>query len=106
MSRRATVEVVVARNGVLGPLHLAIPTAPGRWSAACRRQLAGDRVHTWTAETGGDVWGEVRTCPDCLDLGEQVEDTLQLAILAGWMTADPRLGGAQPPRYPASRPRH
>lgn len=106
MSRRPTVEVVVARNGILGPLHLAIPTGPGRWSAACRRQLAGERVHTWTAETGGAVWGEIRTCPDCLALGDRAADTLHLAVLAGWMRPDPRPGGTKPPRRTPPRARH
>lgn len=90
MSRRRAVEVVIARNGTLGPLHLAIPVGPGRWAAACRtpngerRTLAGERVKTWTDRNGGDVWLEVRTCPDCAELGERARDTIELAHLAGW----------------------
>jgi hypothetical protein len=112
VSRREPVEVVVARNGTLGPLHLAIPVE-GRWLAACRtpagvrRELAGDRVAVWTQETGGAVWGEVRTCPDCLDLGEAATDTEQLAILAGWVRSPqvPRTGDGRPPRRQVSRMR-
>lgn len=89
MTRR-TVEVVIARNGTLGPLHFAIPLGDGRYLAACRttgggrRLLAAPRVDVWTHRTGGDVWGEVRTCPDCADLGDEARDTVQLARLAGW----------------------
>lgn len=78
------VEVVVVRNGQRGPLHLAIPTGPARWTAACGRSVASTRVTVWTHETGGDVWGEVRTCPDCQRLAMRAVDTTQLARLAGW----------------------
>lgn len=87
---RRAVEVVIARNGSTGPLHLAIPVAPGRWEAACRtpkgvrRMLAGARVKVFTMATGCAGWGELRTCPDCLAFGERAEDTLALAVLAGW----------------------
>lgn len=109
MTRRAPVEVVIARNGTLGPLHLAIPIGPGRWAAACtqggkRRMLAGDRVKVWTQDTGGDVWGEVRTCTDCLYLGDEARDTLHLAELAGW--SRPSTWGQAPTAAATSRRRH
>lgn len=83
MSRRP-VEVVIARNGTLGPLHLAIPVAPGRWLAACRRTVRGPRVHTWRHDSPAHPWLEVRTCPACQALGARASSTTELARLAGW----------------------
>lgn len=87
MTRRRPVEVVIVRNGQRGPLHLAIPVGVERWAAACGRTVAGSRVFVWGMATGGDVWGEVRTCGDCARLGDRAETTTELALLAGWTRA-------------------
>lgn len=92
--RRRPVEVVIVRNGIRGPLHLAIPVAEQRWAAACGRTVGGGRVFVWSDRTGGDVWGEVRTCPECERLGDRAESTTDLATLAGWST--PPTGAASP----------
>lgn len=98
------VEVVIARNGKLGPLHLAIPVGAHRWLAACRRIVDAPVVDTWGPRDPVCPWGEIRTCPDCEGLGEKARDTVHLAQLAGWST--PRSGGSQHPRPTASRTRH
>lgn len=104
---RQPVEVVIARNGRTGPLHFAIPIGGGRWAAACRirdrrRILTGDGVRTW-GRLDANPWLEVRTCPDCADLGERAASTVELAVLAGW--SSPGVGRAASPRR-VSRARH